>query len=285
VDVDGLPWRPMTVSEVLDAAVDVLRARPVQLLAIALLLASLEQLVLYPLRTSLVGGQHNYRYDLIGLHHQVWTVLAAGMGTEAFAIGVLGAFAAVAARCQLLASVPQTSPAPRARLTGAIVLSFVIGVVAAVTFWAGGILWVCCFMLTGLVMPTLVNDVLLGSRGPGRPTARLSVFGAFRRGVVLVIRAGLRPGGIRLMSHAILSMLRLLIAWVGVQVLPEFIPIPIAAEYAIWIVVNATMYACIASGDAASHLETRIRVEGLDLEMNRSIRLGTPIAEALAVPR
>jgi hypothetical protein len=294
VDGEGLPWRPQTVSELLDSAVAVLRHRPRQLLAVAVVLAAVEQLVLYPLRESLSGGQHNYIPDLDGMRHHLWIVIAAGMGTEAFVIGLLGAVAAGPARSLLLASAPPgvalpppQLPPPRwpARLPAAIALSLVVGSGAFVAFWAGAVGWIFWFMLTALVTPVLVNDAMLGSSTPWQPGRKLSVPGAFGRSFALVGRSGLRPGAVRLMAYGVFTLIRLLIAWVGLREHPGFLVHWLPFEYAVWVLVNAVMYAYLACGDAAAHLETRIRLEGLDIELSRAVRLGTPIGDALAVPR
>ena len=47
----ALPLRPLTTGELLDGAVVLLRARPVRLIGLGVLLALAEQAVLFPLRT------------------------------------------------------------------------------------------------------------------------------------------------------------------------------------------------------------------------------------------
>ena len=44
-----------------------------------------------------------------------------------------------------------------------------------------------------------------------------------------------------------------------------------------WILANTVVYAALACLDAVLYLETRMRVEGLDVAVGRSRRLGRPV--------
>ncbi len=286
VGSEELPWRPMTIGELLDAAIAVFQRRPIRILAVAIVLAALEQLALYPVRHTVFAQPHAYQGVFSeGVTAAMWTLIAYGIGTEAMVIGLLGAVTAGPARQLLLARTPGACPRMSMRPVGAILLSAIVGIGAFATFWAGVVPWVFWFMFTGLVMPVLVNDARLGAKGHGLPGRKLSVPGAFLRSFALVGRSGLRPGGIRLMAYVPFTLLRLLLAWGGVAELAKFIHVPLPLDYAIWIIVNATAYACMAAVDATAHLETRMRLEGLDMELNRAVRGGTSVPEALAVPR
>jgi hypothetical protein len=286
VGTEELPWRPLTIGELLDAAIAVFQRRAVRVLAVAVVLAGLEQLALYPIRFGMFPDPHNYLANFPhGLDARWWTLVAFGSGTEAMVIGLLGAVTAGPARQLLLARSPGACPRISLRPIATIVLSAVVGVGAFATFYAGFVPWVFWFMFTGLVTPALVNDARLGPRRPGGPVRKLSAPGAFGRSFALVGRAGLRPGAARLMAYVPLTLLRLLLAYGGVIALGEFVRVPPAVAYAIWIVVNATAYACMASVDATAHLETRMRLEGLDLELSRVLRIGAPVPDALVVPR
>lgn len=285
MDSDVLPWRPLTAGELLDAAVTVFRHRALRILTVAIVLAALEQLALYPIRHGMYSRPHDYTAVFVtGPNAAFWLLLAYGIGTEAVVIGLLGAVSAWPARELLLARAPN-APRPSIRPFGAILLALVVGGGAFATFWAGFVPWVFWFMFTGLVLPVLVNDARLGATAAGRPGRRLSAPGAFVRSFALVGRSGLRPGGIRLLAYVPFTALRLLLGYGGVLALTEFVRVPLAAEYAIWIVVNAGVYALIAAVDATTHLETRMRLEGLDLELSRALRGGTSVPDALAVPR
>ena len=56
-------------------------------------------------------------------------------------------------------------------------------------------------------------------------------------------------------------------------------------DWALWIILNALLYTTIAGVDAAAHLETRIRTEGLDITIGRASRGGRPVENVLAGPR
>ena len=288
---EELPWRPLTIGELLDAAVATLRRRPVRLLLFATVLAAIEQVVLYPIRHGMFSTAHNYFSEFPDFFSERWwTLISVGMGTEATVIAMLGAVAAGPARELLLSGVPgRSAPAApgrlRARPIGTTILSLIVGVIAFATFWAGVIGWAFWFMFTALVTPTLINDAMLGARASGKPAKRLSTIGAFGRALALVGRAGLRPGGARLLAYGAFALMRILLAWAGLFALGQYVRVPAAVEYAIWIIVNAIMYSYLASLDATAHLETRMRQEGLDMELGRAERLGTPIADALVVPR
>jgi hypothetical protein len=286
MDAEELPWRPLTAGELLDTAIAVFRHQPARLLGVSVVLATLEQVALYPLRHGMFGNPHNYftSPDGFAITAAWWRLLAYGIGTEAVVLGLLGAVAAGPARQLLLARAPGACPRMSLRPVGAILLSLVIGLVAFAAFWLAVVPWVFWFMFTGLVMPVLVTDARLGA-GPGRPARKLSVPGALFRSFGLVGRSGLRPGAIRLLAYGPFTVLRLLLGFGGTLALAEFVHVPPAASYAVWIVVNATVYACLAAVDATTHLETRMRLEGLDMELNRAVRGGIPIADALVVPR
>jgi hypothetical protein len=286
VGAEELPWRPLTIGELLDAAVATLRRRPIRLLLVATLLAATEQVALYPIRHGMFSPAHNYFSGFPDFFSERWwTLIAVGMGTEATVIAMLGAVAAGPARELLLSGVPVAPGRFKARPIGTTILSLIVGVIAFATFWAGVIGWVFWFMFTALVTPTLINDAMLGARASGKPAKRLSTIGAFGRALALVRRAGLRPGGARLLAYGAFALMRILLAWAGLFALGQYVRVPAAVEYAIWIIVNAIMYSYLASLDATAHLETRMRQEGLDMELGRAERLGTPIADALVVPR
>ena len=54
---------------------------------------------------------------------------------------------------------------------------------------------------------------------------------------------------------------------------------------AAWLAVNALAYPMLGCLDAALHLEARMRTEGLDIALARSLRRGVATETALAVPR
>ena len=56
-------------------------------------------------------------------------------------------------------------------------------------------------------------------------------------------------------------------------------------KFLIWLVVNALAYPVLGCLDVVNHLETRMRTEGLDIALRRSLRRGVATDAALAVPR
>jgi hypothetical protein len=288
VAAEELPWRPLTVGELLDAAIGVFRRQAVRLLAVAVGLAAVEQLALYPIRRGMFPDIHDYfsgvAYGAFDLSARWWLLVAAGIGTEAAVITMLGAVAAGPARQLLFARTPGACPRMSPRPIGTIVLGVGVGVLAFATFWAGVVPWLFCFMFTALAAPVLVADARLGRSGAARGPRRLSVPGALGRSLRLVRRSGLRPGGVRLLAYGSFTALRLLLALAGGAALDSLVRIPIAVSYALWIGVNATAYACVAAVDAAAHLEARMRLEGLDLELDRALRTGSALSDALVVP-
>jgi hypothetical protein len=135
-------------------------------------------------------------------------------------------------------------------------------------FLVGGVPWALWFMATGLGVPALIIDT-------GR-----SPWTAMFRGMRLVMRSHLRPGGIRLLAYLPWFAIRLLVVLIGAFTGP-----PVWLDYTIWILINTAAYASIASVDATAHLEARIRREGLDIALGRAVRRGMPGESVLAAPR
>ena len=95
-----LPLRPLTVGEALDAAVVLLRVRGRRLLMVGVLVAAVEQVLLFPLRRLADVDAYYWPADD---RWAAWALLVAvGFGYEAFAIGALGVPAGAAAPRALL---------------------------------------------------------------------------------------------------------------------------------------------------------------------------------------
>jgi hypothetical protein len=137
---------------------------------------------------------------------------------------------------------------------------------------------------------------------PGQPASParyvpLGPFGALGRAMSLVNRSGWRPGGIRLVGYLAWWVIRLALGagtWSLVSVfLRDNSPFnggtvsgwAWLAGMATWTVVNALAYAALGCLDAVLHLDTRMRVEGLDIALSRALRTNRPPEPALAVPR
>lgn len=277
--------RPLTVAETLDAAVTVLRRRPLRLLGLALLLAMVEQAVLWPARSALhLPTPHDYLHllrtgDFIGL----WLIIAAGLGTEAAILLILGAVAARDAVRLMFAGEPVPAMPARAGTVG--ITALITGAGAASATGLLGIGWVFWFGETGPVGPALSVDGAISLDSRGR---RIGPFGAFARAAHLVHGAGWRPGGIRLLGYGTWLAIRLVCGLAGIAALQNFsgnAGWQVIAEYAIWIGIDAFSYAYVACLDAVCLLESRMRVEGLDITIGRARRAGTPVEAMLRVPR
>jgi hypothetical protein len=261
-----IPLRPLTLGELLDSAVGLLRRGAVPLLLAGVAVALAEQAVLWPLRAAADVTAPGYlpHSDRLG---EYWLLLAAGFGTEAVAIALLGAPAARAAGADLLG---ERMPARRllapagSRLPSVAVIALVAGVVTGVCALAGLVPWIFGYGLLGLAAPAVVID----RRGPG---------GALVRSVILSARIGARAAVVRVAGYLAWSAVRATLA-LGAPLLvyvlldrPPWLP---WAAMALAALVNAVAYAALACLDAALHLETRMRTEGLDIWLGRALRPG-----------
>jgi hypothetical protein len=281
-----IPLRPLTLAEILDAAVELLRRNAFGLLTVSAVLAVLEQAVLYPLHLS-AGVVPPWYFPQLAWLGQYWVLLAVGFGTEAGIIGLLGGLAARAAIPALVdgAGLPGTRPVPPAprwlagrgaRLTALTALGLLLFLGATLTAAAGLLPWIAWYLFTGLAAPALVID----RRGP------LSALG---RSFALVGRAGLRPGFIRLLGYFAWWLIRLALAAGGLAALQ--LSGHLSSGYLLrlagvlaWILVNTVAYAVLGCLDTVLHLENRMRVEGLDLALSRALRRGIP-AEQIVVTK
>ncbi|SDY71013.1 hypothetical protein SAMN05444365_103210 [Micromonospora pattaloongensis] len=271
-----LPLRPLTVGELLDTAVSLLRAYGRTLVPIGALLAAVEQLALAPLRLALGGDPPAYLPELHRLGG-FWLLLCVGAATETAIIALLGGLAARAAGAELLGQRlrPGQLCHPRGGRFGAVLI---IAVVAGVTVFAvslAGPLWMAGYALLGLAIPALVLDRV----GPVR---------AVRRGAALACRAGLRAAGVRILGYLAWLALRLALGFAGFSALdavglvdPRWAPLAAAVT---WLLVNAIAYPTLACLDAVLHLETRMRTEGLDILLSRARHHG-PLTPALLAAR
>lgn len=277
-----LPLRPLTSAEVLDAATGVLRHRPVRLLAAAAVLAALEQWALYPLRGDLWYAPHDYWGYITSPGADggaMWRLIAVGLGTEAAILALLGTFTGRSAARVLARSVPKAEvPTLPGRYGATAVVALVAGAVAAAGAWLGLVGWLFWFMLTGAAVPALVIDAV-----PGGP------FGAIGRSFGLV-RHGMRSGGLRLLAYLPWLTLRLVLSVIGAATILDFFGLRtntagLVVDYVAFVALNTVAYAMIASVDAVAHLETRMRLEGLDIALARAAATGEAVAPVLKAGR
>jgi hypothetical protein len=261
----------------LDAAVALLRGHARLFLISAAVLATIEQLLLYPLRNAagLAAPLYLPYRDRLG---EYWLLLAAGLATEATIIALLGGLTAGAAVPALLGERVRARDLLRNGRFGAVTaVALVVGAVAGLSALAGLLPWVFGYGLLGLAVPAVVVDGV----GPGRAIGRslaLSSRALFRACWIrvvgylgwLAIRVALGRGGVALLEFAL-------------DLRPGWFTVLLGA--AVWIGVDAVAYPTLACLDAVLHLETRMRTEGLDIALGRALRRGEPAALVLAVPR
>ncbi|MDR7279161.1 hypothetical protein [Catenuloplanes atrovinosus] len=270
----ALPLRPLTVGELLDAAVGVLRDNARTLLPAGLLLAAAEQLALAPVRAWAQAPPPTYVPQWEDLD-RFWVLLTVGAATEAVAILLLGGAAARAASAALLGT---RLPArrvldPRATRLGPVVLvALLVGALTLVTAFTG-LLWIPVYGLTGLIIPVLVVD-------------RLRVGRAIGRGLSIATRHGARGLWVRLLGATGWLAMRIALALSGVYTVDLLgLTHPGWAAplgFVVWTLANTLAYPTLACLDAVVYLETRMRTEGLDIRLARARAHGTVTETALA---
>lgn len=281
-----LPLRPLTVGELLDSAVALLRTRGVLLVSLGASLAAAEQALLFPLRRL---ADVDAAYWPADDRWPAWTVLvAAGFAAEAFIIATLGAPAAAAAPRALLGEAAgRSSLAPRrvvASLAVATAVASVCGLAALTmsgwprTFFliapATVGLWILGYGLLGLAVPAAVVERLGPLRSVGR-SIRLSA-----RDVARTLR-------VRVLAY--LSWFSIRLAW-GVAVLWLFGLVYTSPDttvdnllmVAAFLPVNLLAYPMLACLDVVLAVEARMRTEGLDIALRQALHSGADPAPALA---
>jgi hypothetical protein len=279
-----VPLRPLTVGELLDAAVALLRTRALLLLSLGAALAAAEQAVLFPLRRL---ADVDLRYWPADDRWGAWTLLVmVGFATEALVIALLGKPAATTAVPALLgAAAPRPEPGARPVVAAATVAAVVAGCcgLAIGTMFGWPILpvlvlvtvplWVWLYGSMGLSVAAVVIDRL----GPLRAVRRSMVL-SHRGGRVLLLRplAYLGWFAVRLAwGLGTLSLLGLVYTSPGTLVDNILMAV-------VYLAFNAVAYPVLACLDAVLHLEARMRTEGLDIALQRAIHRDSDTATSLA---
>jgi hypothetical protein len=268
--------RPLTFGELLDAAVLLLRTYWRVLLCCALVLAALEQAVLYPVR-RLAGMSSPGYLPFVDRLGWFWLAIAVGLGTEAAIVAVLGVLSGTAAGPALLGQRLSGRELLRrsGRRAGA---ALVIGLVAALLAGLGGL---------AALLPWIFMYGLIGLAGPAAVTDRIGPFPALGRSFVLSCRTVLRAVWLRVGAYLSWLTIRLAVGFGGSYglrlVLPQTRDWTRATSIITWILINTIAYATLACFDAVLYLDTRIRTEGLDIAVGRSVRLGRPVDLASSV--
>ena len=272
-----LPLRPMTLGELLDAAMSLLRARALPLLATGVVLALLEQALLAPLRAAAFLTAPYYG-PARGHFGQWWGVAALGFGTETVAVTLLGGLAAAAAGPALLGRrVRHRELWSQTRPLAVIGVALVLGVLGAAACFAGFFPWVILYGMVSLTAAVLVVDRV------GNP------FRALVRSAQLAARGGLRGFWTLLCAYLTWFVIRFALGsgWVWVLTRlsggePGWLSwlTPVA-----WALANAVAYSALACVAAVLLVETRIRTEGLDIAVGRARSRGEDDAAALVHAR
>ncbi len=254
-----LPLRPLTVGELLDASVALLRRCGWPLLGLGLLCSAGQYALASVARVGLA--------EAVGPSAGGWLWLSCWLGLESVAICVLAAPASARAVDVLLgvpagrgaAGAVATLAAPGRRWPAVLLAAGVVGVLASGGVLVCGVGWIVVYALTGLVVPTLVAD-------------RTSGAGVLTRPLRLVFTGGGRAGGLRLLAYlgwlavrlAVGIAAGLLLDRLSLSADPMLLRLLTAAP---WVLVDALAYPTLACLDACVHLENRMRTEGLDLEL------------------
>jgi hypothetical protein len=104
---------------------------------------------------------------------------------------------------------------------------------------------------------------------------------------VLASRIGLRAGWLRIGGYLSWALIRLAMGISTGLLLYQFVPgarsWPAAVFTVAWVIVNAIAYAMLACFDAVLYLDTRMRTEGLDIAVARTLRQGRPVELATSL--
>lgn len=288
----ALPLRPLTTGELLDAAAVLLRSRGLRLLGLGALLALSEQAILFPLR-RLADVDITYFPDESGLFAFAFVIIA-GLAMEAFCIAVLGGVAATQAPGAMLGT---SAPArPRSRIGPVIAVGVVAAMACGATGWSFLVLpvplqvfgLVLAFLATALVWPIAYG--LLGLAAPAAVIDQLAPVRALGRSLRLASRSFMRAGWIRVLGYLAWLFIRVGLGYATVAIVGLVYSSPSnTADNVImgliFVGVNALAYTMLGCLDVVLHLEARMRFEGLDIALRRSVRRGVATDAALAVPR
>jgi hypothetical protein len=285
-----MPLRPLTVGELLDAAIALLRTRPLRLVGIGAMLAVVEQAILYPLRS--LADQDASLLPGTGRLSEFGWLIVAGFATEAMATGVLGAVAATGSGPALLGRF--APPQPRARpvpvALAVLVVGLVVGAAATpyvlVLEWLQAVGIVLAFMVVAVTWPLPYG--LVGLAPVAAVIEQRGAGSAVVRSIRLAARDLARAAWIRLLGYASWLVLRFatILGTFGlVSLIYGNLPsstvdrIVLAAAAAI---LNTIAYSVLACLDVVLLLEGRMRTEGLDIALRWALRRG--VAVSLAAP-
>lgn len=263
-----LPLRPMTIGELLDAAAALLRSRWRVLLGMSFVLAFVEQIFMSTLRIATIEEvRPKYWGDITNSPGLLWVWITLGLTTELIIITMLSGPATRTAMAAIRGEDPNRLPIMTLNSTlwgQVIVYSVVLGVVGGVVSVACFFPWLAVFAIFGLSVPALVADGLSPSK-------------AIWRSPKLLRRSGFRTGYLRLIAYASWLLIRLAITGGAIflaqsnfidfsTVLFDYFMVILGLAY---LACNTAGYAMLACVDAVTHIEARVRTEGLDIAIAR----------------
>jgi hypothetical protein len=266
-----LPLRAMLQGELLDTAVVLFRVRALPLLLFAAPLLAIEQVVLWSAGARWLDDYAHFT--------DWWRVIAALFACETVIVGLLGAYAGAAAAAALLGQkVSHRALFKRMRPLPVLITMIILAVVAVPGAYFGLIGWIVVHGFLGLAGAALVID------RSGWP------FGALGRSAVLASRLGWRGFWARLRGFLL---------WLGVRVALAIGPITFLWKFGfsaegyfgdwlvltMWGLAGTVSCAVLACFDAVLLIDTRMRVEGLDIALRRALANGTDAAQVLVHTR
>jgi hypothetical protein len=286
-----LPLRPLTTGELLDAAVVLLRTRPVKLVWLGIAFAVVEQAVLFPLRR--LADQDISMRPGTNLLVQFSILVVVGFATESFCVGLLGGIAAVQGPRARLGRAAPTRPA--ARLGPVIVVAGLAGVIAGLAAWPFPLVLAPLRgvgLLTAVLLTVVVWPIPYGLIGLAAPAVVLDQRGPVRalgRSLWLASRDGLRAVWIRVLGYLGWTLIRYALIGATVALVNIAFTSPSTTVDALLlggaaILVNGLAYPMLGCLDVALHLEARMRCEGLDIQLRGALRRGVSAQTALAAP-
>jgi len=263
----ALPLRLMQQGELLDTAVVLFRERAVPLLLLAAPLMAIEQVVLWYAGAGWL--------DEYARFPDWWRVIAAWLACEGVAVGLLGAYAGAAAGPALLGErVTHRALFKRTRPLPVLVTMLLPALVAWPGAYFGLIGWIVVHGFLGMAGVALAID---RTRWP---------FGALGRSAALAARLSWRGFWARMRGFAV---------WLGIRVALAIGPVAFLWQFGlvargylgdwpvlmVWGLAGTVSCAALACFDAVLLIDTRIRVEGLDIELRRALANGCDPARVL----
>jgi hypothetical protein len=266
-----LPLRALPQTELLDTALVLFRARALPLLLIAAPLLAIEQYVLWWAGARWLDESASFA--------DWWRTITALLGCDAVIIGLLGAYAGAAVTPALLGhKVTHRALLRRTRPLPVLVTMLVFALIALPGAYFGLAGWIVAYGFLGLFGVALVID---------RPSWPL---GALGRSAALASRLGWRGFGGRMRGFLLWFGIRVALAIGPVSFLwtAGLSPTAYLGDWpvlTVWGLAGTVSCAALACFDAVLLIDTRIRVEGLDIALRRAVANGADPASTLVHTR